>query len=331
LLIQLEVEMKPSAAFLLILMFLLPACAPFAAPEPTPDVKLEAATRVAVALTQTAMAAPPTPEPPVTLTPSPPSAATQGATGQEIYQDAALGLLFQYPASWFVQTPDSPNPQVALTSFDPLKPPHKLEWTGQTVSMQFRLLSAENTAPSLDAWVEKAKKTAAAGFLTISGEETLQIAAQPARHLTLVSGSGGVIHQVLTILDGSNYEILIEGNFDLARAVLDTVALLPAAGLKPADSDTPAAGICGAAQGDITRIELGAGPDGLPLAGRCMFFTRRQRIQLVNATGGRLTMDFARYSIDLEAGGEMLLDKPVGEFLALGVHFLPHGPEIWVK
>jgi hypothetical protein len=326
-----EVKMKQSGAFLLVLLFLLSACSPLDASEPTADVKLEAATRVAVALTQTALSAPPAPEPSATLTPSPPPAAAQSALAQQTYQDAALGLRFQYPASWFAQAPDSPVPEVALTSFDPLKPPHKLEWTGQTVSIQFRLLSVENTDPSLDAWVEKAKETAAAGYLTVYSEEPLQIAAQPADHLTLVSGSGGVIHQVLTILDGRNYEILIEGNFDLASAVLDTVAVLPSAGLKPADSDTPAAGICGAARDDITRIELGAGPDGLPLAGRCLVFTRRQRILLVNGTDAQLTFDFARYHVDLPAGGDMLLDSPVGEFLALGVHFLPHGPEIWVK
>jgi hypothetical protein len=105
----------------------------------------------------------------------------------------------------------------------------------------------------------------------------------------------------------------------------------PGAGLKPADSDTPAAGICGKAQGEIMPIVLGAGPDGLPLAGRCIIFAAEQRIQLVNGADAALVLDFAGYHVDLPAGGELLLDRPVGEYLALGVHFLSHGPEIWVK
>jgi len=105
----------------------------------------------------------------------------------------------------------------------------------------------------------------------------------------------------------------------------------PNADLKPADSDTPAAGICGEAQGEIMSIVLGAGQDGLPLAGRCIVFAPSQHIQLVNGTDAALAFDFAGFHVDLPAGGEMLLNRPVGEYLALGVHFLPHGPEIWVK
>ncbi len=104
-----------------------------------------------------------------------------------------------------------------------------------------------------------------------------------------------------------------------------------AAGLKPADSDTPAAGICAQAAGELQRIELGAGPDGLPLAGRCWVLPQAVRLQLVNGTDAPLVFNFARYHVDLSPRAEMLLDSPVGEYLAPGVHFLPHGPEIWVK
>lgn len=103
------------------------------------------------------------------------------------------------------------------------------------------------------------------------------------------------------------------------------------AGLKPADSDTPAAGICGEPKDAILHIVLGSGPDGLPLAGRCLIIRPGQRIQLANGTGSQLSLDFAQFHMDLSAGEEMLLDRPVGEYLALGVHFLPLGPELWVK
>jgi hypothetical protein len=103
------------------------------------------------------------------------------------------------------------------------------------------------------------------------------------------------------------------------------------AGLKPADSDTPAAGICGEPKDEIVRIVLGSGPDGLPLAGRCLIIHPDQRLKLANGTGSQLSLDFAQFHMDLSAGEEMLLDRPVGEYLALGVHFLPLGPELWVK
>ncbi len=107
--------------------------------------------------------------------------------------------------------------------------------------------------------------------------------------------------------------------------------IAPAAGLKPADSDTPAAGICAEAASAVARIVLGAGPDGLPLAGRCWVLPPAVRIRLVNGSDAPLVFDFAHYRVDLAAGEEMLLDLPVGEFLAPGVHFLPNGPEIWLK
>lgn len=102
-------------------------------------------------------------------------------------------------------------------------------------------------------------------------------------------------------------------------------------GLKPADSDMPASGICGEARGDPVSIVLGIGPDGLPLAGRCVQITPAQRIKLINQSSSPFNILFGEYHIDLPVGGEMLLDKPAGQYVALGVHFLPMGPELWVK
>jgi hypothetical protein len=106
---------------------------------------------------------------------------------------------------------------------------------------------------------------------------------------------------------------------------------LPSSGLKLPDSETPAAGICGEAQGDPVSIVLGIGPDGIPLAGRCIKITLGQRIKLINQSNGPFNIKFAEYYINLPVGGEMLLDRPVGQYLALGVHFLSMGPELWVK
>jgi hypothetical protein len=105
----------------------------------------------------------------------------------------------------------------------------------------------------------------------------------------------------------------------------------PAAALKPADSDTPAAGICADSQYDPVSIVLGSGPDGMPLGGRCIVVNTTQRILLINQTGSQVSFQFAGLNIDLPAGGEMLLDKPAGNYLATGVHHLLMAPEVWVK
>ena len=110
-----------------------------------------------------------------------------------------------------------------------------------------------------------------------------------------------------------------------------TASLLSPSGFKPPDSDTPASGICGGAQGKPVIIILGTDSSGMPLAGRCIAIDPAQRIKLVNQSGNPLNMSFAGYQINLLAGNEMLLDRPVGQYLALGVHFLPMGPELWVK
>ncbi|HZD56830.1 MAG TPA: hypothetical protein VE136_08920 [Anaerolineales bacterium] len=109
-----------------------------------------------------------------------------------------------------------------------------------------------------------------------------------------------------------------------------TVAQL-AATLKPADSDTPAAGICADSQYDPVSIVLGSGPDGMPLGGRCIAVNTTQRILLINQTGSQVNFQFAGFNIDLPVGGELLLDKPAGDYLATGVHHLAMGPEVWVQ
>jgi hypothetical protein len=247
---------------------------------------------------------------------------------QTLYQSLSLGIQFSYPAAWYLLESSG---SVTLTSFDPSNPPHKLEWTDQTTSMQFGFMVLITPPASFDAWVESAKQTALANGLSIYAEERFVIANQPAHRLSLVSSSGGIIHRVLTDLSGRYFEINIEGNYTLAKAVFDSIQPFTSGGLKPPDSETPAAGICGEPQGDPVSIVLGIGPDGIPLAGRCVKITPSQRIKFVNQSNGPFNIKFAEYYITLPVGGEMLLDKPVGQYLALGVHFLSMGPDLWVK
>ena len=113
--------------------------------------------------------------------------------------------------------------------------------------------------------------------------------------------------------------------------IINSIQPLPSNGLKPADSDTPAAGICNNTMGDPVTVALGIDSSGLPLAGRCLIIAPSQRIKLVNQSGNSINVNFAGYQIDLSVGGEVLLDTPAGQYLGLGVHFLPMGPELWVK
>ena len=251
-----------------------------------------------------------------------------GSSAQTLYRSPSLGIQFSYPSAWYLRELSG---GVTLTSFDPSNPPHKLEWTDQTISMQFGSMVFITPPGSFDEWVESARQKALSDQLSIFEEERFLIANQPAHRLSLVSGSGGIIHRVLTDLSGRYFEINIEGNYNLANTVLDSIQPFASGGLKPPDSETPAAGICGEPQGDPVSIVLGIGPDGIPLAGRCIKITPVQRIKLINQSNGPFNIKFAEYYINLPVGGEMLLDKPVGQYLALGVHSLPMGPELWVK
>ncbi len=99
---------------------------------------------------------------------------------------------------------------------------------------------------------------------------------------------------------------------------------------RPADSDTPASGICLQSEGDVVNVLLGTGSDGLPLGGRCVQITSGQRIKLLNQSGQDYSLSFGPFDEVIPSGGELLLDLPAGDYLENGVHLLPDAPAIWV-
>ena len=139
-----------------------------------------------------------------------------------------------------------------------------------------------------------------------------------------------------------NPELAVTGLPNIFTQTPETVTSLPdpnvatlpssSSGLKPPNSESPAAGICQEAQqGDLVSIVLGIGADGIPLAGRCMIITPSQRIKLINQSSGPFNLLFGEYQINLPVGSDLLLKKPAGQYLAPGIHSLPNGPELWVK
>lgn len=304
---------------------------------PGNDVPQQVATLVSDALTQTAL-------PPATSTPIPGVATSPvgneanttqipgvtGSSAQTLYQSPSLGIQFSYPAAWYRRETGG---GVTLTSFDPSNPPHKLEWRHETTSMQFGF-KAFITPPALEAWIEAARQAAQAEGWSVHEEERLSIANQPAARLRLVSGSGDMLNRVLIHgMNGRYFEVNLEGNYsnNLAKTVFDSIQPFFGGVIKPAEADTPAAGVCGGGS-DLLIIILGYQEgDMFPLAGRCIAVDPSQRIKLINQSKGPIAIKMAEYDFTMPVGGEILLDKPVGQYLALGVHYLPVGPALWVK
>ncbi len=97
--------------------------------------------------------------------------------------------------------------------------------------------------------------------------------------------------------------------------------------LKPADSDAPASGICASSDGDIVEAILT--PDGPPMP-RCVKVTAAQRLRITNGTAATVRITLGHFDVEIVAGQEALLDEPVGEYLAPGVHLMVNGPEVWL-
>ena len=251
---------------------------------------------------------------------------TNAAPDTRSYTSTTLGIAFEYPGSWVVSEDVSEAPNnLLLTSFDPASPPHKLEWDNKTVSIDIRQLPFETAPQDLDAWAESNRQEAIANLLEIFLDERLELGKQlPAERLRMVSGSGGIIDQVLTYIDERPYEINIQGNFDLAITVLDT--LHASTTLKPADSQELVSGICGSMEGEIVEITITADGPAMP---RCVQVTSGQRLRFINSRNVDVHGEFAQFAVSILPGEELLLDRPVGEYLAPGIHYF-EGAEIYL-
>ena len=92
----------------------------------------------------------------------------------------------------------------------------------------------------------------------------------------------------------------------------------------------PAAGICGAVDGELALVEIF--PD-IP-SPRCLQVTGTQRLLVTNQTGQGLRIRIGHHDLLLPAGEKAVIDAPLGNYLAPGVHLLDatpfSGPELWL-
>jgi hypothetical protein len=102
--------------------------------------------------------------------------------------------------------------------------------------------------------------------------------------------------------------------------------------LIPADSDSPAAGICGAMEGETVTFAISL---DVP-SPRCAQVRPSQRLEIVNTTDAPVVVTFAGRELPIEARGSFRIDEAFGSYLAPGVHFIyvtqgtGNLPELWL-
>jgi hypothetical protein len=130
--------------------------------------------------------------------------------------------------------------------------------------------------------------------------------------------------------------VLLPAAFVAACAPAPTPTGLPPATIAPtlipADSDSPAAGICGTMDGDWVTFTVFL---DVP-SPRCIQVHPGQRMEIANPTAGPIVVTFAGREMAIEAGASQRIDSPFGSFLAPGVHslYVTQGsgnlPEFWL-
>ena len=103
--------------------------------------------------------------------------------------------------------------------------------------------------------------------------------------------------------------------------------------LRPADSSTPAAPVCGFQEGHRVAFEI---VEGIPNP-RCARATLDQGLALTNHTRERIVFDLGGGPVAIEPGLTWSIDHPMTAWLSPGVHriamefYAGSGPELWVQ
>ena len=138
--------------------------------------------------------------------------------------DPALGISYHVPAGWDIRLNQSGDFSTSLASFDLSNPPHKLEWNESSVQIDLKQL---DPAPSsVENWVETAKEAYHVDgvSLWIYEQETRILETScTLERLTLVSGSGGMLHLIYLSAGKKHLEIQVQGSFELAVPVFNSI------------------------------------------------------------------------------------------------------------
>ncbi len=96
-------------------------------------------------------------------------------------------------------------------------------------------------------------------------------------------------------------------------------------------SQQPAAGICGAAEGDIVTIRINPDvPDP-----RCVIITSDQRLKVINNRDEIIQISLGVFEAEIDPGDESLAPLTFGAYLATGVHLIEVSPccgaSLWLQ
>ena len=124
----------------------------------------------------------------------------------------------------------------------------------------------------------------------------------------------------------------IEPTSPATSSVSSTVSTVDSR-LDQRESDYPAAGICGQAEGTIGTVALGRG-DLVPQP-RCLVIRHDQLLRVVNNSDIEVTVTLGtQLKATLAPAASTTFDKPIGDYLAPGVHRLAFtaasAASIWV-
>lgn len=98
--------------------------------------------------------------------------------------------------------------------------------------------------------------------------------------------------------------------------------------LKPADSQTPASGICaGPTSNVIVTVTFGLDNVSQP---RCTKVTSNQKLKIINNSNQTISGKAGQYTINIQPNHSQNIDATFGLYLAPGVHKIA-GAEIWLQ
>lgn len=249
------------------------------------------------------------------ITTTQPSPTPDPTVNWKIYTDPKGKYSFQYPINWYlyqdsggVTIYDRPKDQIPAGGGDS----NSVE-IGYTATGSFSPNFAYDNGPNKPNTT--IKQYTINNYSGIRGQQ-----AQGQDIVYLKNPNGGYASFILW--DESNNE-------DVFNQILSTFKFTDQNDLKPADSQTPAAGIC-AGPSNETTVTVITGMDNIPQP-RCSKVTSTQKIKIINNSDQTINGIVGPYTIHALPGQSQTIDATFGSYLLPGVHNFPGGGEIWLQ